>query len=266
MNHQDVIEWKICQLAKGNTDNSEMDDEMLNYLAAHTDLQEELVFTETFYTHQPVSIEPPTAELRQSFYQMLDKHTGKTPFMTAIKRWLAPNPIPQFVALAAVFYLGFSLNSDELLTDQVASNSTDRFLTLENEVSSLTSLVAIAMLQKSSASERLTGVAYSKRSGLDDPKLNQTMIELLQTDSSTAVRLAIVNALEQSGGVLQNETILSEIALSDTNPLVQMELFRLLLTQGSSEATRKLLRELDSIELNQDVKKFIQNIKSSYQA
>lgn len=266
MIHQDVIEWKISQLVKGKSDNSEMSAQMSDYVAAHVDLQDELVFTETFYMQNPTPIEPPSAKLRQNFYQMLDKHSNKTPWAEAFKRWLAPNPFPQFVALAAVFYLGFSLNSEELQSEQALSSPTGRLVSLEKEVSSLTSLIAIAMLQKSSASERLTGVAYSKRTGLDDPKLNQTMIELLQTDSSTAVRLAIVNALEQSNGVAQNETVLSEIALSDSNPLVQMELLKLLLTQGSSAATSKLLSELDRIELNQDVKQFIQKIKNSYQA
>lgn len=266
MNHQDVIEWKISQLIEGQTDDSKMSTQMSDYVAAHTDLQQELVFTETFYLQQPALVEPPSAMLRQNFYQMLDKQSNKTSWIAALKRWLAPNPIPQFVALAAVFYLGFNLNGDEQQIDQVAATSTDRLVTLEQEVSSLTSLVAIAMLQKSSASERLSGVAYSKRTGLDNPKLNQTMIDLLQTDSSTAVRLAIINALEQSDGVAQNETVLSEIALSDSNSLVQMELFRLLLTQGSPAVTQKLLQALNNVELNQDVKQFIQKIKNDYQA
>ena len=138
MNHQDVIEWKIAQLLEGKTDDSEMSRQMSEYVSKHMDLQEELVFTESFYTLQAASIEPPTELLRHNFYQMLDKQHGKTNWLEMIKRWLAPNPFPQFVALAAVFYLGFSFNSDDQKIEQIASNSADRLVTLEQEITSLT--------------------------------------------------------------------------------------------------------------------------------
>ncbi len=237
----------------------------------------------SFWQQEPESIPAPSEQMRNNFYQMLDEaksaqnaasqaQAPKSPeanemlnpsgILSWLSGWLAPNPVAQFASLAIVFAMGMSVNQFTGSSQQNDSGLT----ALQQEVSSLSSLVAISMLQKPSASERLTGVAYSGQTDLSDPVLSQTLIDLLENDKSTAVRLAIVNTLSESNNLSGIETKLIDLAVNETNPLVQMELCRLILINGTSETQRTLLDNLKSITLHEDVAEFIDEIRSTSRA
>lgn len=281
MNDQLIIDWQTRQLEQGLKE--PMPEVMQAYLQTRPALQQELAFMASFWQHVPVDIPEPSAQLSANFYQMLDEakliHTS-SPEVQALNRpapthgqqpsrvlswlsgWLAPNPVAQFASLALVFAMGMGVN-------QYSGNrlQNDSGLTaLQQEVSSLSSLVAISMLQKPSASERLTGVAYSGQTDLSDPVLSKTLIDLLENDKSTAVRLAIVNTLSDSNSLSGIEPKLIDLAVHETNPLVQMELCRLLLINGTSETQRTLLDNLKSITLHEDVAEFINEIHATSRA
>ena len=68
--------------------------------------------------------------------------------------------------IVLVFILGFNLNQAP-----INEKSDIAFNNLQQEVSSLSTVLAISMLQKSSASERLSGVAFSRQTDLSNPLL-----------------------------------------------------------------------------------------------
>lgn len=269
MNHQEVIEWKISQLSEQNESSVEIPSDISAYIAAHPDLQEELDFIESFYLQTPTELPESSGTMRENFYAMLEsqpKLYSKTEsWLGMLKKWIAPNPWPQFVALMAVFFIGLNLNDNQQQSTAISGQS-ENYPALQQEISSLTSVVAISMLQKSHASERLTGVAYSKQVALNDPKLNELLLDRLQHDSSTAVRLAIINALAQNSDLAVQHPTLSEIALGETNPLVQMALFRLIFENASATETKNLLEKLNQIELNQDVENFVEQLQTQFKA
>lgn len=273
MKQQDVIDWKVAQLNGQQT--KPMSDKMAAFIAGNPTLQKELSFIESFWHHESEQLPQPSAQLRQNFYAMLDnakaqsqpsegatESQSKTGWMALLSGWLAPNPVAQFATLAIVFVLGMSVSRFESAPVQTQPG----LAKLEQEVSSLSSLVAISMLQKPSASERLTGVAYSSQTDLSDPNLSDTLLNLLENDKSTAVRLAIINTLLESNGLAGREQNLIDLATNESNPLVQMELCRLLLINGTLETQRTLLEKLKSMTLHDDVAEFIEEIRSTSRA
>jgi hypothetical protein len=270
MKNQKIIDWKIASLA--NNDNSELSEDLQSHLEQSSQLQEELLFIEHFWTNDVKPLVMPSDKLDANFYQMLSRaqstqqvkipqqsdirnSSKERPFslVDTVKSWLMPTPIAQFATIALVFTLGFNLNqspSNEINNQQYSG--------LQQEVSSLKTILAMSMLQKDSASERLSGVAYSRQTDLSNPLLVEQLIELLARDKSTSVRLAIINSLGQLKSFGSSEQQLFTLATQEENLLVQIELCRLLLNYGSVEIKKLLAEQANQQLFKQEVQEFIQ--------
>jgi len=285
MTNQEIIDWKIASLA--NNDKSELSEEMQSYLDKNAKLKEELLFIDHFWTNDVKPIVMPSSKLDANFYQMLSRaqsaqqhsvQQGITQLampqngygaslqeqpvslLDKVKSWLMPLPIAQFATLALVFVLGFNLN-------QSRSNNMNNsdYIGLQHEVSSLSTMLAISMLQKDSASERLSGVAYSRQADLSNPLLVEQLIELLAKDKSTSVRLAVINSLGQLKSFGSSEQQLFTLATKEENLLVQIELCRLLLNYGSVDIKNRLTDQANQQLLKPEVQEFIQaQLMASY--
>jgi hypothetical protein len=274
MKNQKIIDWKIASLA--NNDNSELSEELQSYLEQNRQLQDELHFIEQFWTNDVKPLVMPTDKLDANFYQMLSRaqsaqqnstqqetaqsanvyrSSSKEPshsLMDKIKIWLTPTPVAQFATLTLVFVLGYNVN----LTPN-NQKSSEAYSVLQEDISSLTTVLALSMLQKDSASERLSGVAYSRKTGLSNPVLVEQLIELLTRDKSTSVRLAIINSLEELQSFGSFEQQLLTMATKEENLLVQIELCRLLLNYGSVEVKNLLTEQANQHQLKPEVQEFI---------
>lgn len=266
IDHESVIAFKIAQL--NGQELEPMPQKMMAYIEQHPELQKELSFIESFWQHSAPE-QQPSANVRARFYQTLSqaqsgvgnvtedtvhahqKQKSRMAFWQSLSAWLAPRPVAQFAALGLCFVLG-------LLVNQPKYNEDNReLMSLQQEVNSLSTMVALSMLQNPSATERLNGVVYSSKVSQVDPQLTETMLTLLQFDQSTAVRLAILNQIRDSDSVQLHENTLSELALNERNTLVQLQLIQLLLEQGSTEMKAHLSTRLTEIELNEDVAAFV---------
>jgi len=281
MTNQEIIDWKIASLA--NNDSSELSEAMQSYLKRDKQLQEELLFIENFWTNDVKPLVMPSDKLDANFYQMLSRAQSaqqhnvqqeatqqKTEngvasqqpisFIDKVKHWFMPTPIAQFATLGLVFVLGFNLN-------QGPSSETNNqaYSGLQQEISSLTTVLAMSMLQKDSASERLSGVAYSRQTDLSNPLLVEQLIELLARDKSTSVRLAIINSLSELKSFGSSEQQLFTLASQEENLLVQIELCRLLLNFGSVDIKNQLTEQANQQLLKPEVREFIQaQLMASY--
>jgi len=273
MKNQHIIDWKIAALA--NEDSSELSEELQIHLEQNKQLQEELLFIEQFWTNDVKPAVMPSSKLDANFYQMLSRaqsaeqhivqpqtvqqnnehryssHGQPLSLMDKVKSWLMPTPIAQFATLALVFTLGFNLN-------QTPSHESDTYSGLQQDISSLTTVLAMSMLQKDSASERLSGVAYSRQTDLSNPVLVEQLIALLARDKSTSVRLAIISSLSELQSFGSSEQQLLSIAIQEENLLVQIELCRLLLNYGSVEVKNGLTEKANQELLKPEVQEFIQ--------
>ncbi|WP_019029489.1 HEAT repeat domain-containing protein [Colwellia piezophila] len=274
MKNQKIIDWKIASLA--NNDNSELSEEMQSYLKGNKQLQEELLFIEQFWTNDVKPLVMPSDKLDANFYQMLSRaqsvqqystqqetaqplndyrSSSKEPshsLMDKVKSWFMPTAIAQFATLALVFVLGFNLNQ----TPNNDRNS-ESYSGLQQDISSLTTVLAMSMLQKDSASARLSGVAYSRQTDLSNPLLVEQLIKLLARDKSTSVRLAIINSLGELASFGSSEQQLFTLAIKEENLLVQIELCRLLLNYGSVEIKNLLTEQGNQQHLKPEVQEFI---------
>jgi len=269
MKNQKIIDWKIASLA--NNDSSELSEEMQSYLKGNKQLQEELLFIEHFWTNDAEPLVMPTDKLDANFYQMLSKAQSAqqqtdqqkndyrsspqdqpSSLIDIVKNWFTPTPIAQFATLTLVFVLGFNLNQ----TPNDERNS-EVYSGLQQDISSLTTVLAMSMLQKDSASERLSGVAYSRQTDLSNPLLVEQLIALLARDKSTSVRLAIINSLGQLTSFGSSEQQLFTLLIEEENLLVQIELCRLLLNYGSVDIKKLLTEQVNQQQLKPEVREFI---------
>ncbi len=273
MNNTDIIDWKLASLA--NEACSEMSDEMQNLLNNDVELQNELHFIEQFWQNNAEQAAKPSDKMDADFYQMLSRAQAaqsdsisikcentiqpKTSLLSSLKHIFTPKPLMQFASLSLVFVIGFNVNQPQQM-----SNNAD-FNGLKQQVSSLNTLLAISMLQKKSASERLTGVAYSKQSDLSDPMLIRQLIDLLESDNSTAVRRAIVKTLAEQDVFQDSESELLSLALREKNTLVQIELFQLLINKGTPTTIKLILEQLKKQDTQPEIQQFIQSkLATSY--
>jgi hypothetical protein len=229
------------------------------------------LFIENFWISDTKPLVMPSDKLDANFYQMLSRAQSAQhrsvqreevskpmsqelplSLIDKVKTWFIPSPAAQFATLAIVFAIGFNLNPGNS-----HDKSNEDFAMLEQNISSLTTVLAMSMLQKDSASERLSGVAYSRQTDLSDPLLVEQLIELLVRDKSTSVRLAIIKSLGQLQSFGTSEQQLLSLATQEENLLVQIELCRLLLNYGSIDVKNSLIEQANQQVLKPEVQEFI---------
>ena len=280
MNHQTIIDWKLASINKDVTAESTLTSEMQQYIDAHPELVKELEFIDAFW--QTEAQEEPSVELDKRFYKMLlqaqtaqhqsadeqvtKKKVQKSIFST-LRNWFMVNPIKpiaQFAALGLVFSLGFNANQNDnnIVSEDDNLTASTGIANLQQEVSSLSAMLALSMLDRSSAAERLTGVAYSQQTDLTNPLLMKTLLSTLEHDRSTAVKLAIINTLNHLPDISGQESQLLALTIKENNTLVKIELCGLLLNVGSEVTKNQLLKTLNASELNPDVADFLKKINA----
>jgi hypothetical protein len=265
MNHNDIIDWKVSSLTAPTAENNdEMKSDMKHYIEQHPELQTELIFIESFWSNR-FEDEIPSSQMDANFYQMLSKaqvvnhssdinqQNSKQPIVEQLKRFFIPQSFAQFAMLGLVIVVGFNLNSAATFNE-----SSSGLANLQHEVSSLNTMLAISLLDKSSASERLSGVAYSRSSDVTNPVLQGKLVELIQSDKSTSVRLAVLNRLQEMKSIEKYSEQLLLIINNESNVLVQISLCRLLLSNGSSETITQLKELLSTTNLSPEVREILQ--------
>ena len=256
-------------------------------------LEKELDFVDLVYK-QELPMETPSNDLDDRFYAMLDqvsanqmsvveekvdsqKSPDKPPtLLTAIKSWfekLAPAPVWQAAALVAVFAVGYQANSEQsnlnpstapnTVQPQLASNS--QIEALNQQVSNLNALVAMSMINSESASKRLAGIEYSAKVSSVDDDLNQALLQLLQSDSSTSIRLSALNAITNQGrkfGLSQTSLQALTDSLQGQSTLIQVNIISTLLELGDDNTLKALKQLATDNALNEDAKSFLTEVQN----
>ncbi len=276
INHQTIIDWKLATLNGDISSELVLTDEMQLYLDKHPELLTELAFIDAFW--QQGKYEMPTSEMDKRFYQMLSQAQaaqknivtdakpvakGKSGILAKLGELftVAPvKPFAQVAALALVFIIGFNANDNNSQPEQLSADV--GLSKLQQEVSSLSTMLALSMLEKSSAAERLTGVAYSQETGLTNPILMKTLMTTLANDRSTAVKLAIINTFSTLSDITEYEPTLLTLIENEQNTLVKIELSSLLLNVGSQQTQSQLIRQLNASTLSPDMAEFLKKVNA----
>lgn len=125
---------------------------------------------------------------------------------------------------------------------------------LREEVQNTRQLVALALLQQQSASERLRGVTWSTRVAQPDEEVLAALLQVLKYDPSVDVRLAAVDALRRYSSEPAARNGMVEALGGQQSPLVQIALIDLVVELRNRQAVDVLNRIQHDKETNEIVR------------
>lgn len=207
--------------------------------------------------------EQPSGDVRTRFYTMLEAYKQgmsqegqpsrlKRMFSDVFEYVWPKRPAYQF-SIALVFLIvgvaaGIFLSSSGQNGTQLAM--------LQHEVQDMQQSLAISLLDRPSASERLQGVSISSRMANPNSKTLEALLYTLDNDKNVNVRLAAVDALYlfyDYPGVMEG---LLQSLKNQPSPLVQVALIDLIVNVRERQAVDALRVLLEDEKLNPDVKEY----------
>jgi anti-sigma factor RsiW len=194
--------------------------------------------------------EVPHERLRARFHAALAAHEARESsnwLQRLLDRWW-----PQQPALQAAFAAALAL-AGVLVGQQLPSSTDVEVAALRDEVRT----VGLALLDHQSASERLLGVEWSRRTA-QTPEIVNALLERVQYDSNLSVRLAAVEALRAE---LDRPGVIDALALElgrQESPLLQVALTDALLAADADVATAAVRSTLERDELDPAVREYLQ--------
>jgi hypothetical protein len=228
----------------------EVQDHIASCAACRADLEE---ITAAWARLGLLPAEAPSGRLRAGFYAMLDAAKEEEERRAARPRagrlfaawwegvW-AGRPALAMGLAGALFVIGLGagifLNGGRAAARDMAS--------LALEVQDMRQQVALTLLDRPSASDRLQGVSYAERLERPEPRTLDALFATLNEDGSVNVRLAAVDALylfRDRPGVKDR---LVETLSRQTSPSVQVALIDLLVEvreRRASDALRSLVKD-----------------------
>ena len=228
-------------------------DAVRDHIASCVSCREELEGLSAVWTRLGViPREQPSGRLRENFYAMLEeakkaadpKKAGGRPLR--FRDYLRDLPVfrkPSYAFAFSLALLVIGIGAGYALRETGAAGRT---AALHREVQGMRQTVALSMLDRPSASDRLEGIGWSTR--LENPgrKTLQALVDTLDRDPNVNVRLAAVDALylfRNDPGV--KDSLIRSLG-KQGSPLVQVALIDLLVEvreRRAADALRKLIGE-----------------------
>lgn len=128
---------------------------------------------------------------------------------------------------------------------------------LRQEVRSLHHMVALSLLERDSASERLRGVSLTSTAEETDPQVMTALLDAMRNDPSVNVRLAAIDALAPRAGRPRVRGELLAALAEESSPLVQVAIADAVLGSDGAEARRDLAARLEDSALDPTVKDYV---------
>jgi len=194
--------------------------------------------------------EEPSPAVRARFYQRLhDVTSGRARVARSGYAWWKPGLsglVPHATIALALFCLGLYLGREK--TGGPAS--TDQVAQLHTQIQDLRRTVALSLLDRQSATSRLEGVSWSTQVEHLDPQLLSALVQTLNHDANTNVRLSSLDALEKfTDDSAVRQALVNSIQLQDS-PLVQIALIDALVQMRDRAAAGELRKLSKNSELN----------------
>ena len=192
-----------------------------------------------------VEQEQPSPFLRARFYRKLDDLSNRNARLARGGfAWWKPGLaglVRQGIVAAALFALGLFVGRE-----RNASPSRDQVAQLHTQVQELRQTVALTLMDRQSATSRLEGVSWSMQVDQLDPELRNALVQALNHDPNTNVRLASLDALEKfTHDKDVRQALVSSIRQQDS-PLVQIALIDSLVhiqDRGAAGELKKLTED-----------------------
>jgi hypothetical protein len=193
----------------------------------------------------------PSQALSDRFYAMLERETKvpeRSPWWHPAA-WWPQRPAFQFALAASLLVVGWVAGRAPF-----APASSGEVSELRSEVRSLRETMALALLQQSSAAERLKGVSYCATFEKPEAEVISALLRTLALDPNVDVRLASIDALRRYKNDAAVRRGLLDTLDKQSSPLVQIELIQALVEQRGKEAVPILKKVKDDAQAHELVR------------
>lgn len=226
-------------------------DAVRDHIALCASCREELEGLSAVWTRLGViPREQPSGRLRENFYAMLEEakgvadaiETGRKPsrfrgFLRGLPAFRKPSVVFAFSLALLVIGIGAGYFLRE-------AGTAGRTAADHRELQGMRRTVALSMIDRPSASDRLEGVGWSTRLESPDRKTLQVLVDTLDRDPNVNVRLAAVDALYLFRNDPRVKDSLVRSLGKQDSPLVQVALIDLLVEireRRAADALKKLI-------------------------
>ena len=202
----------------------------------------------------------PDESLRTGFYQMLNSQIRKSsmvdeePLQNNYSPWYAVSRYRIAAGIALLIggtFIGMFL--DRGLTKPVAINELKM---LQSEVSDLKKTAMFTMLKEESSSNRIQAVSYAGELDEADQNVIEVLVNTLNNDKNTNVRMAAAYALSKfSGQKAVRDSLVKSLPLQN-DPILQVTLINILAEIGEKNA----LKPVQEIIANKSTMKEVRNV------
>ena len=248
----DKIQEKFADYLTGDLDEAGRD-EVREHIAACAACREDLENLTVVWAKLGVlPEEQPSGAVRSRFYAMLEEFKSADAPRPAWREWFSFRR-PAFAASFSVLLLLVGLGAGWLMNGGPAGRQ--KYASLSSEVQNMRQEMALSLLGRPSATERIQGVGYT--AGVEQPNdaTLAALFDAVDKDPNPNVRLAAVEALylfRDRPGV--RESLVNSLSVQ-TYPLVQVALIDFLVEVREARAAEALKALVEGDQLTPDVKK-----------
>lgn len=183
------------------------------------------------FSNEPVM--QPTGNLSSSFYKMLEEEKQSQPKVIHLnqKKKKSYKSLMQIAASVAILMTGYLLGG------------------YNQNTSSENQHMILAMANESSPSERIKAVNYTEELTTPDSSILKALIERMQKDSNSNVRLTAVEALSKfTDSELVKVSFIETLSI-ETDPTIQIEIIQILVDIQEKRALNPMKKLLEQPEL-----------------
>ncbi len=193
----------------------------------------------------------PTGNLRDSFYKMLEEEKEKQTKVVPLKPKsnLSWKTAFQIAASVVILLTGYFIGSNR--EKQVAQSE---ITNLQFETLKMKQDMMLAMMDNRSPSQRIKAVNFTEEFVKPDTEVLEALIERMQYDANSNVRLAAAEALARFSESEFVRTALMETLTNENDPSVQIEIIQILVTIQEKRALAPMKELLTQPEIPSYVK------------
>jgi len=197
----------------------------------------------TAISNEPIA--QPTSNLNVSFQEMLaneKKSQAKVIRLEPTRKSTYKNML-QIAASIAILFTGYLIGGY-----QESQNTQQEITVFQNEQKQLKENMMLAMIDNSSPSKRIKAVNYTEEFTTPDTKILEALIDRMQNDSNSNVRLSAAEALSKFTDSELVRTSLIETLTTEKNPSIQIEVIQILVDIQEKRALDPMKKILEQPE------------------
>lgn len=197
-------------------------------------------------------VQLPGNELKKAFVDMLEKEKRMedNSGISKVSLFTKYKMVWQIAAAVLLLFTGYFLGSNK----NNISPANDKLTEMHNELTEVKQMMALSLLNNESASQRIKAVNYTEEIQQPDNKIIEALINTLNTDKNSNVRLAAVYSLSR----FKNNKTVQEAFIRTLNrqndPMIQIVIINLLVEIQDVKAVDEIKKLLQNKDLHEEVK------------